>query len=140
VFVAFMPEMPISEAEATGMPFIFSFMFDNMLAIIVGFTLLWAFVFICSLGLLRRQEWARKAFIALLVLSALTTATLGIVQQFMLTIMLDAGTPQNADAINMVLMLRVMSVFLALVFGGVALWLAARLNATYVREEFQRPA
>ena len=138
LFVSFMPTTRMSDAEAAqaGVPAGVRFMFDNMFLVEVGFTVLWAFMFVCSLGLLRRQEWARKGFLALLALGAVVTVALVVMQQTMMADMFDAATAENADARTMMIGMRLMSALLGVLFVGAMVWLAMRLNSAYVRAEF----
>ena len=127
----------MSDEEAAQVPAVMRFMFDNMFLITVGFTALWAFMFVCSLGLLRRQEWARKGCIALLTLGAVVTAAIVVLQQTMMTDMFGGTTPENADARTMIIGMRFMSALFGVLFLGAMVWLVTRLNSAYVRTEFQ---
>jgi hypothetical protein len=131
------PMAEMTDAEAAQVPLVIRFVFDHMMETVVGFTVLWLVVFACSLGLLRRREWARRAFTALLAFGAVTAITLWLLQQMIMNTMLGVGTT-NVDVTfrNMIMVMRVMSGVFALALAIAMTWLVFYLRKPEMRGEF----
>jgi hypothetical protein len=136
IFVAVtMPNDPMSASEAAGTPAVFRFIFDHMLLFTIALASFWAVVFACALGLLRRREWGRKGFIALLLIGAIAAAGVGVLQQTLMGEMF-ASQDRSAELPAMFLAMRIFSAIFTLVFVTGFAWLAIRLNSLPIRAEF----
>jgi len=100
-------------------------------------------LFACSIGLLLRLDWARRLFIALMVLALVVNlAGLGL-QQVLLQGLVDrtlAGAALPAQAAQVVggfvTATRTMAVLMTLGVCGALLWVVRRLMSAAVRHEF----
>lgn len=108
------------------------------LVLLVSATLL-----IASIGLLLRRNWARRLFIAMLVLGIAYQAFGVIMQWWMFGSMTDAMfAPPNAPADvargmqAMLLVVRVFGVLFAVAIGALCVWLIYRLKRPSVLVEF----
>lgn len=125
------------------MPAPMQWMFGHMAWFFRAFLLASSAMLIAAIGLLRRHEWARRLFIALMGL-AIAYHLLGLAWQWwfmgsMDTFMHAPGMPADADAIMHGFM-RVMQVFttlMALVFCVLFGWIIHRLHSPRVRDEFR---
>jgi hypothetical protein len=97
----------------------------------------------CAIGLLLRLEWARRFFIALLVLAIVANAAGLWLQQEMLqslvssTLQRSPLPPQAADVFGgFVTATRVGAVLVTLAACGLLVWIIRRLMSPAVRQEF----
>jgi hypothetical protein len=111
---------------------------------VVGIALVMAIATLASaIGLLMRLEWARRSFIALLVV-AIVANLLGLwLQQEVLQSVVNStlrtvSFPQQALGVfgGFVTAARVMAVFMTLVACGLLGWIIRRLMSAPVRQEF----
>lgn len=139
IFVSFMPRPPMmTDAEAAQVPAVIRFVFNHMMETVIGFTFLWLAVFACSLGLLWRLTWARRAFMALLAFGAVTTIAMWLLQQMTMNTMLGmGGASVDADFRNMMTLMRIMTAVLALALAIPMTWLVFYLRKPDVRAEFR---
>ena len=110
-------------------------MFEHMDTIMMLTLILTIFIFVTSIALLKRKNWARVAFIVLLILNIVWTVVNGFMQFDMLKGMGQIeGVPpefqqiQSVMGIVMGLMLIAMSILY--------LYLIKRLNSKEIKEEF----
>lgn len=139
VIVAFlMPAAPIGASDSDGLPPFVGFVFSNFLGFVVVLTAIWAATFAFAFGLLRRKEWGRKGFVAILTCWSATTAVIAVLQQTLMSDMFggarSAEAPAEADAI--IFVIRIAAALFAVVFAGAFGWLAWRLNSPMIRAEF----
>jgi hypothetical protein len=100
-------------------------------------------LFACSIGLLRRQDWARRLFIVLMGLTlAVNLAGLGL-QHVLLQALVDrtlVGAPMPAQAAEVlggfVTATRTLAVLMTLAMCGALLSVIRRLMSAAVRHEF----
>jgi Zn-dependent protease with chaperone function len=97
----------------------------------------------CAIGLLLRLDWARRAFIALLIL-AIVANLLGVwlqqevVQSLVSTTLRSTRLPDGVMSVfgGFVTVARVLAVMLTLCACGVLAWIVRRLMSVGVRQEF----
>lgn len=128
---------PMPEEEAAEVPLAMRIVFNNFQAIVFTITALWGATFASALGLLRRKEWGRRAFIVMLMVFTLGAAVVGVAQQIMMSQVIADGAEAPDEARTMMMAMRIGSAIFALVFTGAFGWVAFRLMSPRVREEFQ---
>lgn len=93
---------------------------------------------VASIGLLKRREWARRLFIALLVLGMVSNVAGFFVQQSVIdmlpTVPPDAGAPPMEEFL---LGFRIVSGVMILALTVLLAWLAKRLMAPQIVAEFR---
>jgi hypothetical protein len=96
-----------------------------------------------AIGLLLRLEWARRAFIALVLLAIVANLAGLWLQQELLQALIDhtlSRAPLPLEAVGVfggfAAVARAAAVTLSLVTCGVLAWIVARLNTQAVRQEF----
>lgn len=137
------PPAMLAHPMPPGMPAPVQWMFGHMAWLLRAYLLVSTVVLVSAIGLLRRQEWARRLFIGLLVV-AIAYHALGVVGQWwfmgsMETFMRAPGMPVGVDA-AMHDFMRVMQVFgtlMALGFCVLYGWIIRRLQRAQVRDEFR---
>ena len=137
--VAFLtPAGPMSPNDAAGVPQFIAFVFDHFLGFVVLLTAVWIATFACALGLLRRKEWGRKGFVAILTVWCLATIAIAVLQQAMISDMFDGDNAAEAqgEAHTMILAMRITAALFAVAFAGTFGWLAWRLRSSSIRAEF----
>ena len=125
------PDDPLAQAMADWVPR-FPMLFGLMFVMS-------AVSLVASIGLLKRVEWARKLFIALLVLGIAWNIGALFLQQQMIAMMptvpAEAGAPPVDAFIRVIRIVSgVMTVVLSVLLG----WLAKKLMAPAIVAEFQR--
>lgn len=91
---------------------------------------------VASIGLLKRLEWARKLFIALLLLGIASNIAVFFLQEHMTTLV--AGGDHDATVDQMLHTTRIMMGVLTVVLSVLLAWLARRLMAPAIVAEFRR--
>jgi len=112
------------------------FLLEHANLVIHAFLVVCLWTFVCSIGLLKRREWARKGFIALLT-AALAYQVVGFLPQLFQG-GASGGGPGFEGFRAFVLMVRLVSVGVALALVAVLAWMIRRLRSAPVREEFAR--
>ncbi len=122
------------------------FMFAHIQFIVLAFFLLSAFMLTSSVGLLRRQNWARIVFIVLLAVGIVyVLGGLFVQQSFMSSMNKSFGAMPvqdsvfRASAAQFGSMFRAMRIIMAIFSLGVAAgfaWIVARLISPGIRAEF----
>jgi hypothetical protein len=120
---------------------VFGFIFGHMQWFFIGFLVLSLVSLAAAIGLLRRHEWARWLFIALMGL-AIAWQPLGLALQSAMIPSFDAplaGAPAGIEAgfRTMTIVIRIFSAVVALAFCGVFGWIVKRLLAADIRAEFR---
>jgi hypothetical protein len=136
----FSPEMHRAAAIAENMPFFAQFMFDNIRWFFIAFLVLSISTFVSSIGLLKRKNWARLFFIAIMALGIVWNIG-GFALQlalFSLIPKIPSGAPDalrsQFDAIFVIVVVfsALMAVGLSVLFG----WIIKRLLSLPVQREF----
>lgn len=144
--IMFATVMPFDAMHAdapgeTGLPAFIAFMFSHMRALLLAFLLLCAASLAAAIGLLRRKEWARLTFIAMLVLGIAWNLG-GLALQYWMFSSGATGAPDASaefrDQFERVAhtMLAISAAF-ALGFSVLFGWIAGKLMSTRIRAEFQ---
>jgi hypothetical protein len=123
------------------MPAFVELMFGNFRLLFAGFAVLSAAVFVSSVALLHRKNWARIAFIAFLTLGIAWNIGALVLQQMMFAAMpaLSTGAPpefRNGFE-TMWTVMRAFSFVVAIALSIVFAWLITRLASGAVRREFR---
>jgi hypothetical protein len=143
-FVFPLDEMRAQMSEAASeMPPAAVFMLAHFELLFSAFLVVSLAALVVSIGLLRRKNWARLAFIGLMVLGVVwNIAGLALQQTFMSQMPVPRGTPAEFQE-SFGSMMRVMSVFsvvFALAVSSVFGWIAWRLRSPGIVAEFNGPA
>jgi len=125
---------------AATMPPFAAAMFEHFRLIFFAFFLLSAGTLIAAVGLLRRKNWARIAFIGLLVFGVLwNILSVGLTFVFFSTMQMVPPTAPHGFADQFEAMSKVMigfNIVIALLFSTLFVWIAKRLLSTEIRFEF----
>jgi len=122
------PDDPLVQAMATWIPRLPMLSFLSFVAMAISL--------VASIGLLKRIEWARKLFIALLVLGIASNIGVFFLQQHMTALV--AGGDGDAMVDQMLRTTRIMMGLLTVVLSVLLAWLAKRLMAPAIVAEFRR--
>ncbi|MDR2710892.1 MAG: hypothetical protein LBB65_06145, partial [Burkholderiales bacterium] len=91
---------PASRSPPTpGTPAFFKFMFDHIHWLFLFFLLLFAFMLICSIGLLKRRNWARLCFIGYLALGIVWNLAGLVIQFFMFSSMREEFAADSVQGV-----------------------------------------
>jgi hypothetical protein len=131
---------------ASQLPASAQFMFSHFRLIFLAVFLVSLLMFVSSIGLLRRRDWARLLFMGLLVLGILyMIGGLFVQQSFMSSFDTSFRTaaPQdslfraNADQFrSMMTAMRVFMIAFSLGIAGLLAWIVVKLSSAKVRAEF----
>jgi hypothetical protein len=131
----------MAEADKTHpMPGVFRFMFDNFRLFFASFLALSALTLVSAIGLLKRKNWARLLFVAIMAIGLLWNLA-GLAMPFFMSSWLPA-MPDTAPADfrdQFDLMWKIMTAFtvlIALVFAGLFGWVIKRLVSEDIKREF----
>ena len=137
-----MLEQMTRDPEFQKAPPVMRFMAEHMFQF---FLLIWSLIvvtFACSIGLLRRQNWARVCFIGLMVFGIVWQLAGLVLQNLLMSSMMQIPTSPNApDEVmgtigTMMIVMRaitaLMGVAMCVLFG----WIANRLMSAPIRAEF----
>lgn len=130
-------ERALGETSA-ALPGIYVFLFRHIRLVFLFLALGAALSLAASIGLLQRREWARKLFVGLMVLGALTQVA-GVAVQFLAARALQSQAAAFGDAPELLWFVLVVNVAAGLVtlgFGALYAWIAWKLTRPAVREEF----
>lgn len=113
------------------------FMFKHFKLIVFSFFLLSIFLLISSIGLLKRKNWARIAFIVMLGLGiAWTVAMLPMQNSMMNDMTKSMGSEAPAEVQNFVTIFRGVMLGFVIVFTAIHAWLLYKLCTPQIRAEF----
>ncbi len=113
------------------------FMFKHFKLIVFLFFLLSAVLLVSSIGLLKRKNWARIAFIVMLGVGiAWTVAMLPMQASIMNDVTQSLGGEAPADVENFVTIFRGVTLAFAVVFTAIHGWLIYKLCTAQIRAEF----
>ncbi len=126
----------LSEADAKILPAFAIFLLTHFKAIVLGFFVLSVILLASSIGLLKRKNWARLSFIALLACGIAWTASSVFLQQSMFTSMPRVEGPEAKQIENMMWVFKGIMVVFAIVFTVIHGWLIYKLCLPSIRAEF----
>lgn len=110
------------------------FMLTSMEWVFAGFLILALISFVSAVGFLKRRNWARRVFIAVLSLGVLAN----LASVVLLVTMADPSAQQNlpADFATMRIAIQVFNGLIGLAIVGIFGWLVRRLMSQQVKAEF----
>lgn len=131
---------PPTGDDAQQIPPLFRFMLRNMQLVMLSFLLVSVASLVSAIGLLRRKNWARLAFIAILALGIVWNIG-GLYVQYAMFGVADGHAPGvsdefRADFRRMATIMLVMMTVLSLAFAALFAWIIRKLLSRPVREEF----
>lgn len=116
------------------------FMMEHMQSFIFLFFVVSSAVFIAAIGLIRRKNWARIAFVAILGLAIVWNIACLVVQQLMFSsvpsILPKEPADIHANFHRMISLVRVFTFVFAIGLSALLAWLIKRLLSQSVRAEF----
>lgn len=121
------------------MPAIAVFMFEHIRAMLALFWLMTLVSLVSGIGLLKRKEWARLMFLALLGLSILWNIAGLFIQQSVFSSMtaMPEAPPEFRDQFNSVAStIWAVSIAMTVGFSAVSGWMMWRLSTAPVKAEF----
>lgn len=129
--------------DAAKMPAFFAFAIDHLRWFFLTFLLVSATTFVAAIGLLRRWNWARLLFIAILGLGVIWNIGGIALQQFMMSSMpmpMPPNAPKDfADGFDVMRkIIVVFSAFMGIGFAVLYGWLIRKLLSPAIRAEFTR--
>lgn len=134
-------QMPVSTAPGIEhIPAFLRFMLDHMQWFFLAFLAVSSGTLIAAVGLLRRKNWARLAFIGIFALGIAWNIAVLVLQQTMFSSM--SGFPTSAppdfrtEFNRMASVMQAVSVFMAFAFSVLFAWLIKRLLSGAIRDEF----
>ena len=119
-----------------NMPAFANFMFSNIRLFFFGFLVVSCATFISSIGLLKRKNWGRIIFIAIMSLGIAWNIFALVLQQFMMPSMSEMPGPPGS---NFGVMMTIMRVFTSLMALGISIlfgWIIKSLVSPKIRKEF----
>ncbi len=126
--------IPSDNSALDHMPAATRFMFTHMDLFFQAFLVLCIYTLVCSIGLLKRRNWARLGFVALLVVGILYQVAGFAFQSFFMAEFPDRQAPEEFR--TFVLLMQIfgagMAIALVLVFG----WMIRKLISPSIRAEF----
>ena len=130
-------EQAVSKGE--NIPPLMKTMFENFDILVMGTLLITIVVFVASIGLLKRKNWARLFFIIFLILGVIWTVVSGVMQfAFMDSIMIGQNMPQDVppEFQSMQNTMKIVSGILMVAIVGLHLYLIKRLRSDEIKDEF----
>ncbi len=125
-----------------SLPPMATFMFEHVQWFFLAMLLVNLFMLACSIGLLKRRNWARLCFIAIMILGVIWQVVGLIMQATMFSFMRDqfsAAQMQGApDMGAFFIAMGLVSVVFALAFGALFGWIAWKLASKPITAEFGR--
>jgi hypothetical protein len=123
-----------------NIPLVAQFMFNNIRLFFAAFLVVSASTFVSSVGLLKRKNWARLAFIGIMALGILWNIGGFVMQLAMFSSMpqIPSGAPDefqsrfNAMFIVMAVFSAIMAIGFSVLFG----WIIKRLVSPEIKREF----
>lgn len=133
---------PQMQAQLQHMPPASAFMARYAMAIFPVFWVSTVVMLVSAIGLLRRWNWARRLFIALLALGILWNLGGLILQHLMIGSITMPADPDNAALQGMRIMMTVIQVLSAIAAVAISVlfgWIIRRLLSAPIVAEFRRP-
>ncbi len=119
------------------MPFMARFIFSHMQLFFAIFSIVSMTIFISSIGLLKRKNWARLLFVGLLALGMLWSITAIFLQSAMMP--KTSQFPEQRGMPNFQAIFLVMRIFSAVMATGMAIlygWIIKKLVSKKIKQEF----
>lgn len=116
------------------------FMFENVRLLFAGFLIVSITTLISAIGLLKRKNWARLAFVGIMVLGIVWNLC-SIAMPFLMSTMIPT-MPENsptdfADQFDLIWkVMTVVTIAIALAFSVLFVWVIKKLLSAEVRREF----
>jgi hypothetical protein len=132
--IVFPHEGPPDSAFADS-PALTRFMFTHMELFFRVFLLVCIYTLVCSIGLLKRRNWARRGFIVLLAAAVVYQVAAIAVQSVFLTEWEHGATPADEFGRSLLLM-RIFSAAIAIVLVVLFGWMIKKLLSAPIRAEF----
>jgi len=126
-------EQAINQKE--NIPPLIKFMFDNFELLVMGTLLITIVVFIASIGLLKRKNWARLFFIVLLIVGIIWTVVGGAMQFSFMDSMMTTNTPPP-EFQNMQNTMKIIMGIMTVAMLGLYAYLIKRLSSNEIKQEF----
>ena len=139
-FIAVYYIIPMEEIEPVTdpeVPPLFVFLTENIYGLFLSAALFSGVMFMVSVGLWRRKEWARRAFRLLLYIGIIVLITSVV---FMFAFFKRAFYPNDEIPEELVSALKAMRIVWTVFAGGFVLffdWIARKLNREHIRNEFR---
>ena len=130
--------LAMQQAEkAPHFPPVMQFMFSHFDLFFLCFLLVSVTALVAAIGLLKRKNWARLAFIALMSLGVVWNVA-GLAVQFSLLEQMPelSGQAVPAEFAAMMRIMQVVSVVMVLAFCALFVWLIRKLLSAPIRAEF----
>ena len=123
--------------NAPHVPPVLQFMFSHFDLFFLFFLIVSAASLVCAIGLLKRKNWARLAFIALMGLGIAWNVG-GLAVQFTMLEQLPelAGQNMPPEFTTMMRIMKVFSLAMVLAFCALFVWLIRKLLSAPIRAEF----
>lgn len=144
VFFPLSDMQEIAQGKASSqLPWIAKFMFANMRLFFGGFFVVSVATLIASVGLLRRRNWARLAFIGLMALGIIWNVGALLVQQLMFSSIsfpgprADGPREFSVDFETMATVIQVFSVVMTVALSALSGWILWRLTSKPIAAEFR---
>jgi len=123
-------------------PLMMKITFPNMRLIFLAFLIVSASTLVSAIGLLKRKNWARQVFIALMVIGIASNLGGLVIQIY--TIVEFAQPPPGAtqetiktsSVANMMILMMLFSIIIAVGFSILFAWIIKRLLSEPIRNEF----
>jgi hypothetical protein len=122
---------PIPEDQLQQVPPLMRWMFGNFKLIFFSALLFMAFMLVASISLLKRQNWARLAFIVVLGLGILWSV-FGI---YFISVVMDE-MPQPPEVRQFETIVTIITVIFSLIFSVLHGWILWKLTTPDIRREF----
>lgn len=142
--IMFNLSFPLSEmqafAQSTQHPWIVKLIFTNLQLYLGGFIVISVVTLIASVGLLQRRNWARRAFIGLMVLGIFWNIGSLVVQQLMFSEISFPGLRARGfsmDVETFLTVIQVFSVVQAVALSALFGWIIWRLTSKPIAAEFR---
>jgi hypothetical protein len=119
-----------------NMPAFANFIFSNIRFFFVGILVVSGTTFISAIGLLKRKNWGRIIFIAIMALGIVWNIFALVLQQFMMPSMTEISGPSGTNFETMMTIMRVFTFLMALGISILFGWIIKKLLSPNIRQEF----
>jgi len=130
-------EQAIGQNE--NLPPLMKLMFENFELLVMGTLLLTIVLFITSIGLLKRKNWARLFFIVFLIVGIIWTVVVGVMQFSVMDSMMTTNTlPQDLppEFQNMQNTMKIVMGVMMVAIVALHAYLIKRLSSDEIKQEF----
>jgi len=130
-------EQAIGQNE--NLPPLMKLMFENFELLVMGTLLMTIVVFIASIGLLKRKNWARIFFIVFLIVGIIWTVVSGVMQFSVMDSMMTTNTlPQDVppEFQNIQNTMKIVMGVITIAMLGLYAYLIKRLRSDEIKQEF----